>query len=325
MPITALVRADVVGVEREAVRLEVVGVVGRRVTDVAAQDQQVRPAVVGLRRLECLGQTVEVVGHLTEVVNVPAVRGEPPGGVVAEGERRRTVDRDAVVVVDADQPPEPEVTGERRRLVADALHHAPVAGDHERVMVDRLLAEPGAQDALGDRHADGVGEALPERAGGHLDAGGVASLRVAGRPRLELAELLQVVELEAVPGQVQQRVLQDRRMAVGQHEPVAVGPFRIGGIVLHDPRVEDVTERRERHRRALVPAVRLERSVHRHAADERDGLLGLFGRQRRGHRSDCTRPLPGDTRVCQATGGSSVNGTRCQSPRSTRQCANTVP
>ena len=288
--------SDVLSIEREAVRLEVVGVIGRRVTDVAAQDQQVRPAaVVGLRRLECLGQTVEVLGHLTEVVNVPAVRGEPPGRVVTEGERRRTVDRDAVVVVDADQPPEPEVTGERRRLMADALHHAPVSSDDERVMVDRLLAEPGAQDPLGDRHPDGVGEALPERAGGHLDARGVASLWVAGRPRLELAELLQVVELEAVPGQVQQRVLQNRRMAVGQHEPVAVGPFRIGGIVLHDPRVEDVAERRQRHRRALVPAVRLERSVHRHAADQRDGLLGLFGRQRRGHRSDCTRPLPGDT------------------------------
>ncbi len=35
--------------------------------------------------------------------------------------------------------------------------------------------------------------------------------------------------------------------------------------------------------------------------------------------------LRGDTRVCQATGGSNVNGTRCHSPRSTRQCANTVP
>ena len=193
------------------------------------------PAVVGLGRLERLREPVEVVGHLAEVLHVPAVRREPPGGVVAECQRCRTVDRDPVVVVDADQAPEPEVAGERRRLVTDALHHATVAGDHERVVVDRLLAEPGPQEALGDRHADGVAEALPERTGGHLDARGVAGLRVAGRRRLELAELLQVVELEAVPGQVQQRVLQDRRVAVGQHEPVAIGPLGIGRIVLHDP------------------------------------------------------------------------------------------
>ena len=126
------------------------------------------------------------------------------------------------------------------------------------------------------------------------------------------------------PDEVQHRVLEDRRVPVGQHETVAVGPLRVGRIVLHDPAEEHVGERGERHRRALVAAVGLERGVHREAADERDGLLGLVGRQRRGHRSDCTRRLPGDTRVCQATGGSRVNGTRCQGPRSTRQWANTV-
>ena len=309
----------------QTVCLEVVGVVGGRVADVAAEDEHVGPAVVGLGREDRFREPVEVVRHLTEVLHVPAVRRESPGGVVAERQRCRTVDRDPVVVVDADQAPEPEVTGERCRLVTDALHHATVAGDDVRVVVDRLLAEPGPQVALGDRHADGVAEALPERAGGHLDPAGVAGLRMAGRRRLELAELLQVVELEAVTGQVQQRVLQDRRVAVRQHEPVAVGPLGIGRIVLHDPRVQHVTERGEGHRRALVTAVRLQRRVHRHAADERDGLLGLFGRQRGGHRLDCTRPPSGDTRVCQATGGSSVNGTRCHSPRSIRQWAKIVP
>ena len=62
------------------------------------------------------------------------------------------------------------VAGERGGLVADALHEATVAGDHERVVVDDIVAELCAQPALGDRHADGVGEALAERAGGDLDA-----------------------------------------------------------------------------------------------------------------------------------------------------------
>ena len=87
--------------------------------------------------------------------------------------------------------------------MADALHQAAVAGDHEGVVVDDVGAEPGAQVGFGDRHADGVGEPLAERPGGDLDAGGVADLGVAGRGRAPLAEVLQVVEFEPVAGQEQ--------------------------------------------------------------------------------------------------------------------------
>ena len=50
--------------------------------------------------------------------------------VVGERELGGTVDRDVVVVVDRDQPAEPEVTGQRRGLVAHALGEASVARDH---------------------------------------------------------------------------------------------------------------------------------------------------------------------------------------------------
>ena len=96
------------------------------------------------------------------------------------------------------------MTGERRRFVRDALHEAAVAGDHEGVVVLGLGAEAGAQIGFGDRHADGVGEALSERPGGDLDTGGVARLGVAGRRGVPLSELLQVVEFEAVSRQEQQ-------------------------------------------------------------------------------------------------------------------------
>ena len=36
------------------------------------------------------------------------------------------------------------MAGERQRLVADALHQAPVTGDHEGVVVEQLGAEAGA-------------------------------------------------------------------------------------------------------------------------------------------------------------------------------------
>ena len=171
-------------------------------------------------------QRVGVVGDLAEVLDVPAVGLEALADVVGERELGRAVDGDVVVVVDADQPSEAEVPGERRRLVADALHQAAVAGDHAGVVVDQLAAEAVAQHPLGDGHADGVGEALPERAGRDLDADGVAGLGVPGCAAPERPEGPEVVELEAVAAEVEHRVLQDRGVTVGEDEAVAVGPVR---------------------------------------------------------------------------------------------------
>ena len=158
--------------------------------------------------------------------------------------------------------------GERRRLVGDPLHEAAVAGDHEGVVVLGLGTESGAQTGFGDRHADCIGEALAERPGGDLDPCGVTRFGVAGRRRVPLAELLQVVEFEAVSAEEEQRVLQDRGVAVREDESVAIGPRRIRRIVTQYPAVEDMTERGQRHCGALVTAVGGERAVHGHPPDE---------------------------------------------------------
>ena len=82
----------------------------------------------------------------------------------------------------------------------DALLHAAVAGDDVDVVVERRLARRGVgveQPALaagGHGHADAVGDALAERAGGDLDAGGVAVLGVARGERAPGAQRLEVVD-----------------------------------------------------------------------------------------------------------------------------------
>ena len=117
--------------------------------------------------------------------------------------------------------------GERRGLGGDALHQVAVGDDREDVVVLDVLAEALAQEALGERHADAVGEALAERAGRDLDAGRhvhVVELRVARRDRAPLAEALQVVERDVVPGEVQHHVEQRRAVTGAEDEAVAVGP-----------------------------------------------------------------------------------------------------
>ena len=105
-------------------------------------------------------------------------------------------------------------------------------------------------------------EPLAERTGGGLDAGGVSHLGMTRRLASPLAELLEVVEGEVVPAQEERRVEQHRRVSAGEHDAVAIGPVRIGGVVPHVPVVQRVRERRERHRRAGVPGFRLLHRVH---------------------------------------------------------------
>ena len=224
-----------------------------------------------------------MVGNFAQVLDVPSVRLEAGGHVVAVGERGVAVDGDVVVVVHTDQVAQVLVASERRRLVADAFHEAAITGDDERVVVDDVGAELATQVPLGECHSDGIGEALAERTGGHLHAGGVADLGVARSGRAPLAELFDVVEREPVAGEEQQRVLQDRRVAVGQDEPVAVRPVRVGRIVPHDPAVEHVGEGSEGHGRALVATLGGERCVHGEATDERNGLLVEFWCEAVGH------------------------------------------
>ena len=59
------------------------------------------------------------------VQHVPAVGLEAPADVLGERELGVAVDGDVVVVVDDDQPAQPEVAGERRRLVATPSIRSP--------------------------------------------------------------------------------------------------------------------------------------------------------------------------------------------------------
>ena len=216
---------------------------------------------------------VGLVGRLAQLDDVPAVGPEPAGGVVGERQLGGPVDRDVVVVVDVDQATEAQVAGQRRRLVADALLEVAVAADGEGVVVAELGAEPHAQVLLGDRHADPGGEALAQGPGGGLDADGVPGLGVARCAGAPLAERLEVVEGDVVARQVERGVLEDRRVAGREDEPVAVEPVGRGGVVPHDAGPQHGGQRCEGHGRALVTGVGGGGAVHGQPPNHVDGAL----------------------------------------------------
>ena len=211
---------------------------------------------------------------------MPAVGLVALADVLGEGERRVALDRDVVVVVEDDQAAEAEVAGQRARLGGDPLLEVAVGDDHVGEVADHLLVEAGGEHALAERHADRGRDALSERPGGGLDPRRVAVLGVAGGRRAELAEVLEVVERDPVPGQVQDRVQEHRRVAGRQHEAVARGPVRVLRRMAHHARVEQVGHGRQRHRRARVARVGLLDRVHRERADGVDAQLVERGLRR---------------------------------------------
>ena len=149
--------------------------------------------------------------------------------------------------------------------MGDAFHHAAVAEEHVGVVVDNLVTftvELRSQHLLGDRHAHGIGNALPQRAGGGFNARGVAVFRVARRFAVQLTEVLDVVNADVVASQVQQRVDQHRAVTVGQHEAVAVGEIRVGRVVLQVVAPQHFGDIRHTHGRTGVAAVGFLHGIH---------------------------------------------------------------
>ena len=147
------------------------------------------------------------------------------------------------------------------------------------------LVEPRGEQALGERHADGVGEALAERAGGGLHAGRAAALRVAGRLGAELAEALQLLDRQRVAGEVQQAIEQHRAVAVREHEAVAVRPIRVGRVVAQVALPERHRDLGHPHRHAGVAGLGGFHRVHGERANGiRELGLGCFGRDGGVHR-----------------------------------------
>ncbi len=211
MPAELVARGlDLLGAERRAVGGRGALLVGRAEADHGPAGDQGRPRILlgGLDRSRNCRRIMAIHAHGMPVIGLEAL-----DHIVRAGEVGRAVDRDAIVVEQHDQPAKLQVACQGAGLVADALHQAAIAGDRVGEVVDQLGAMARGQHAFGQRHADGIGDALAERPGGGLDAGGMAVFGVASGARAELPEVLDLVEGHVlVAGQVQQRIQQHRAM-----------------------------------------------------------------------------------------------------------------
>ena len=106
--------------------------------------------------------------------------------------------------------------GQANRFMVDPFHQAAVTGDDPGLVIHQIIVEHRVEMAFRNRHADGGGKALSQRAGRRFDAFQLEIFRMAGTWRAELAEILDILERgPRVAGQVEQRIDQHRAMASG--------------------------------------------------------------------------------------------------------------
>ena len=117
-----------------------------------------------------------------------------------------------------------------------------MGGKHQRFPNLTLFDLPVAQNGVdaiillvelaGERHAAGGGDALAERAGGHIDAGDSLHIGMTLEHRMGLTQTLELFLIEKA-AQSQNRIQRRSRMAFGKDETVAIGVLGIGGVDLH--------------------------------------------------------------------------------------------
>ena len=252
--------------ERRAVRFLGAGLGRRAIADDGLAGDH-RRLVGDLLRLAD-GARDGVLVEAVDGLHVPAGGGEALEMVFRRRQRRRAIDRDAVVVEQHDQAAEAEVTGQRDGLLADAFHEAAVAGDHVGEVVDDIGAETRREKTFGEREADRVADALAERAGGRLDAGGVAVFGMARGLGAELAEILQVIQRHVrIAGEIKQRIQQHRAVAGRQDEAIAVGPMRLLRIELQEFGEQNRGDVGHAHRHTGMAEVRLFDRIHGQGPD----------------------------------------------------------
>jgi hypothetical protein len=199
---------DLFHAERFTVRLGGVLLVWRTKTNVITHGDQRRSASLGLGGNKSSVDGGNIVA-VDDPLDMPAIRLEARADVFGKSQVRGAVDSDVVVIVENDELAQLLMTGKRRSLAADPLHHVAIAGENVREVIHNCRSsavEGGTQEALGYGHANCVGKALAERTSGRFDANRMTVFRMAGRLAAPLTKRTQIVEAQVIASQVQKRI-----------------------------------------------------------------------------------------------------------------------
>ena len=293
--------------QRRAVRGLLAGLVRRTEANGGAAADQCR--LVGrLQRGLDRGLDLDRIMPVHATHHVPAVGLETHRGVIGEPPVSIAIDTDVVFVPQRDELVQAQRARQRAGFVADALHQATIAEEHPGAMVDDGVAvaiEVPRQQLFSQRKANRIGQPLSQRPGGGFHARADMVLRMPRGLAAELAKRLQLLDRQVIAGQMQQRVLQHRAVAVGEDETVAIGPVRIGRIAVEVVVPQHLGDVGHAHRHARMAGIG---GLHRVDGKEADGVGKIaaagrsHGERRNGRNAYCPMPCRSSAPTVQQPG-----------------------
>ena len=158
---------------------------------------------------------------------MPVLRYKTCAYVFLERDVGVAFDGDFVIVIEENELAKLMCAGKRASLVRNPFFQTPVAAERVGVMVDNFVLGgviPSGKMRFGERHTDGVRDALPQRSGRRFDACGVTVFWVSGGLGVELTEIHQIFFREPEPVEVEQRIIQHRPMPSRKNEAVTILP-----------------------------------------------------------------------------------------------------
>ena len=224
------------------------------------------------------GDQADVVGilHEIDVENLPALCRKARADVFFEGDVRIPLDGDVVVVVEEDEFSQLVRPRKGARLIGDAFLEAAVAAERVRIVIDdgeAFAVEGRGEVRLGDRHADGVGDALPERTGRRLDAHRVTVFGMSRRFAAELTEVHQIFFGQTESVEIEQGIVEHGAVPRGENKAVTVVPLGVV-VVEFEKFLEDrIGDGGGTERKAGVSGIRFLNCFCRKNADRVDGKL----------------------------------------------------
>src|SRR3972149_10616322 len=167
-----------------------------------------------------LGCAQRGIDHVNVVpihsLHMPPIGFKALSNVLSEGQVSAAIDGNPVIVVQVDEFTKAKVPGKRGRFGGDPLHKVPVAHDGVSKMVNDQMSWPVkvmGQKSLGDRHPDAIAETLAKGTRRRLHSWCHAMLRMSGGSATPLAELLEFMREEVVPGRVKEAIQEHATMA----------------------------------------------------------------------------------------------------------------
>ena len=288
---------DGFGAQLGAVRRRIVGLARGRPSDQGVDLDELRLVRGSLTSLgDGVGQAFDVllVGAVrldeAELVGVPAVCLEALEHVLGQHQVGVAFDLDAVGIEDHSQVAQLLVGSEGCSFAGDTFFDIAFAADDPDVVVERGLAcrsfriKQATLEALAIGETDGGSEALTQRTSGHFDARGQAVFRMTRGTGVSAAtEVLQIVQGQAVAGEVQLDVLGEGGVATGKNEAIAAFPVGIVRIMLDEMLVQSVGDRRQGDGGTRVAVSRTLNRVGRQDLGHLDGAFVQLGLLEFGH------------------------------------------